>query len=180
MERDDMNRPPRQASPAPAQQPSAQAARRPPRQPSAAADAPGIAGRLGALAGAPVVRWLCLLLLCAAYLQGGFNKLGDFAGAVGEMRHFGLAPAWPLAALVIAGELGASALVLTGFYRWLGAGYLALFTLGATLVANRFWEMAGMERFMAANGFFEHLGLAGAFLLVAWHDLQAPAPAGRR
>lgn len=179
-----MNRPPQQATQAPArqaaQQPRPQAAQRPPHQPSAALDGQGFAGRLRALAGAPAVRWLCLLLLCAAYLQGGFNKLSDFAGAVGEMRHFGLAPAWPLAALVIAGELGASALILSGFHRWLGAGFLALFTLAATLVANRYWEMAGMERFMAANSFYEHLGLAGAFLLVAWHDLQGPAPAGRR
>ena len=29
-----------------------------------------------------------------------------------------------------------------------------------------------MERFMAANSFFEHLGLVGGFLLVAWLDLQ--------
>lgn len=131
-----------------------------------------------ALAGAPPLRWLCLLLLCGAYLQGGLNKLTDFHGAIGEMQHFGLAPAAPLAALVIAGELGASALVLSGLYRWLGAAFLALFTVMATLVANRFWEMAGMERFLAANSFFEHLGLAGAFLLVAWHDLQPCQRAG--
>jgi uncharacterized membrane protein YphA (DoxX/SURF4 family) len=29
--------------------------------------------------------------------------------------------------------------------------------------------MAMPERFMAANSFFEHLGLVGGFLLVAWH-----------
>jgi uncharacterized membrane protein YphA (DoxX/SURF4 family) len=125
------------------------------------------------LATAPALRWICMLLLCAAYLQGGINKLTDFGSAIGEMRHFGLSPAGPMAALVIAGELGASAMILTGFYRWLGGVYLALFTLMATFVANRFWEMAGMERFMAANSFFEHLGLAGGFLLVAWHDLQS-------
>ena len=124
------------------------------------------------LANAPALRWICMLLLCAAYLQGGINKLTDFGAAIGEMQHFGLAPAAPLAGLVILGELGASAMILTGFYRWLGAGFLALFTLMATLVANRFWEMTGMDRFMAANGFFEHLGLAGGFLLVAWYDLQ--------
>jgi hypothetical protein len=28
------------------------------------------------------------------------------------------------------------------------------------------------ERFMAANSFFEHIGLIGGFILVAWHDLQ--------
>jgi uncharacterized membrane protein YphA (DoxX/SURF4 family) len=121
---------------------------------------------------APWIRWVCLLLLCSAYLQGGINKLTDFGAAIGEMQHFGLSPAAPLAALVIGLELGASLLILTGFYRWLGAGFLGVFTLMATFVANRFWEMAGMERFMAANSFFEHLGLTGAFLLVAWLDLQ--------
>lgn len=31
---------------------------------------------------------------------------------------------------------------------------------------------SGHERFMAANAFFEHIGLVGGFLLVAWHDLK--------
>ena len=31
---------------------------------------------------------------------------------------------------------------------------------------------AGHERFMAMNAFFEHLGLVGGFILVAWYDLQ--------
>ncbi|MTW09464.1 DoxX family membrane protein [Pseudoduganella eburnea] len=122
-------------------------------------------------AGWRVLRWLALLLLCAAYLQGGLNKLLDFGSAVGEMQHFGLAPAAPLAAAVILFELGAAAMVLSGRLRWLGAAWLALFTVAASFIANRYWEMAGMERFMAANSFYEHLGLAGGFLLVAWHDL---------
>lgn len=117
------------------------------------------------------LHWLALLLLCAAYLQGGLHKLLDFDGAVGEMRHFGLQPAAPLAAAVIAGELGAAAMVLSGRLRWLGAAWLALFTVAASFVANRYWEMSGAPRFMAANAFYEHLGLAGGFLLVAWHDL---------
>lgn len=128
--------------------------------------------RASALLHSPLLHWLCLLLLCAAYLQGGLTKLSGFDGAVAEMRHFGLAPAAPLAALVILGELGASLMILSGRGRWLGAAWLALFTLGATLIANRYWEMQGMERFMAANAFYEHLGLAGAFLLVACQDLE--------
>ncbi len=121
---------------------------------------------------APVVRWLALLALTAAYLQGGLQKAFDFAGAVAEMRHFGLEPAAPLAVATILLELGAAGLILSGRGRWLGALALAGFTLLATLVANRFWEMAGQDRFMAANAFFEHVGLAGAFVLVAWHDLE--------
>jgi uncharacterized membrane protein YphA (DoxX/SURF4 family) len=120
-----------------------------------------------------IIQWCCLLLLCSAYLQGGLEKAFDFPAALAEMRHFGLAPAAPLALLTIVGELGAALLVLSGWKRWAGAAYLALFTLAANLVANRFWELAGPARAMSENGFFEHLGLAGAFLLVAWLDWQA-------
>ena len=126
--------------------------------------------------GSHAIRWLAYLGLCAAYLQGGLNKLMDFQGAVGEMSHFGLSPAPLLAGLVIALELGASVMILSGKLRWLGALALAAFTLMATFVALRFWELpVGQERFMAANSFFEHLGLIGGFLLVAWLDLQRPS-----
>jgi len=122
----------------------------------------------------PTVHWIALLGLCAAYLQGGIVKAIDFSGAIAEIEHFGLAPVVPIAIAVIALELGASVMILTGFYRWLAALALGGFTLMATLIALRFWDLpAGHERFMAANAFFEHLGLVGGFLLVAWHDLSA-------
>ena len=119
------------------------------------------------------VRFIAYLGLCAAYLQGGLFKLTDFSGALAEMTHFGLWPAPLFAVAVIALQLGASAMILTGLMRWLGALSLAGFTLLATGLALRFWELpAGQERFMATNAFFEHLGLAGGLLLVAWLDLQ--------
>lgn len=123
------------------------------------------------------VERLALLGLCAAYLQGGITKALDFNAAVAEMQHFGLSPAGPFALASLCMELGASILILTGVYRWLGALALAGFTLMATFIATRFWEMAPPERFMATNTFFEHLGLVGGFLLVAWLDLRSDAPA---
>lgn len=138
-----------------------------------------LACRVGPVLGSRATRFLAYLGLCAAYLQGGLVKLTDFSGAIGEMTHFGLAPAPLFAVLVIALELGASVMILTGWARWLGALGLAGFTLMATFIALRFWEMpAGQERFMAANSFFEHLGLVGGFLLVAWLDLQRDRAAG--
>lgn len=122
---------------------------------------------------AGVVSRLCLVLLCSAYLQGGLVKAFDFPSALAEMVHFGLAPALPFALLTIAGEIGGSILVITGYQRWLGAAWLGVFTLAATFVANRFWELSGPARMMLENGFFEHLGLAGAFFLVAWIDVRA-------
>lgn len=120
----------------------------------------------------PFIRGLILAAICAAYIQGGLVKVLDFNGAMAEMAHFGLQPAALFASLVIVLELGASALILKGFYRWLGALALAGFTLAATLMANRFWEMSPPERFTGMNGFFEHIGLAGALLLVALYDLK--------
>jgi hypothetical protein len=35
------------------------------------------------------------------------------------------------------------------------------------LTANSFWAMAGHDRFMALNSFFEHLGLIAALVVVA-------------
>jgi len=118
------------------------------------------------------VHWFALLCLCAAYLQGGFDKATDFSSAIAEMNHFGLSPATPMAVAVLIFEFGAALMILTGFYRWLGALGLAGFTLMATFVANRFWEMPMPDRIMVANSFFEHWGLAGGFILVAWHDLR--------
>src|SRR5882757_10897183 len=125
-----------------------------------------------AIATHPIVHFIALLGLCAAYLQGGGQKLLDFNGAVGEARHFGLVPAVPIAIATIVTELGASVLILSGYYRWVGALWLAGFTLVATFVANRFWEIPQPERFMAENSFFEHIGLIGGFVLVAWYDLR--------
>jgi uncharacterized membrane protein YphA (DoxX/SURF4 family) len=127
--------------------------------------------RLKALVNGPAVKWIALLGLCAAYLQGGYDKLTDFNGAIAETQHFGLSPAIPYVVATIVTELAGSALILTGYKRWLGALWLAGFTLMATFIANRFWSAPAPDRFMLENGFFEHLGLVGGFLLVAWLDL---------
>lgn len=116
--------------------------------------------------------WVALLFLCGAYLQGSVTKAFDFALALDEMKQFRLRPPAPIAVAVILMEMGASALVLSGIFRWLGALMLGGFTLCATFVANRFWNTSLPKRYATENAFFEHLGLVGGFILVAWYDLQ--------
>ena len=131
---------------------------------------------LAGIIATPAVRTVSLLALCAAYIQGPLTKIFDFNGAMAEMDHFGLHPAAVFAVIVIIFELTASAMVVSGFLRWAAALALAGFTVIATLIALRFWEMApGMDRMMATNAFFEHLGLAGAFIFVAAFDLTKGA-----
>jgi uncharacterized membrane protein YphA (DoxX/SURF4 family) len=131
---------------------------------------------LAGVVAAPATRFIALLALCAAYIQGPLTKLFDFQSAIAEMEHFGLHPAAFFGVAVIVFELAASAMILSGFLRWLGALALTVFTLLATFVALRFWEMPpGMERMMATNAFFEHLGLVGAFVIVAIADFTKGA-----
>ena len=114
-----------------------------------------------------------LLLVCAPFLQGGLVKAFDFAGAVAEMTHFGLQPAALFAVGVVVLELGASAMVLADRGRRPAALALALFTLAATFMANRFWSISGPERFGATNAFFEHLSIVGGLLFAAFVPLRA-------
>lgn len=128
--------------------------------------------RLARIATSRAARTTALVALCAAYVQGALTKIIDFNAALAEMDHFGLHPAAFFAVVVIVFEIMASAMVISGFLRWAGALALAGFTLLATLIALRFWDMApGMGQTQAMNAFFEHLGLAGAFVIVAAIDL---------
>jgi uncharacterized membrane protein YphA (DoxX/SURF4 family) len=115
-------------------------------------------------------RWTWLaarIALTSAYLFGGLTKLSDFSAAMAEQEHFGLHPGWLWASLSILVELGGSALVLSGYLVWLGAGGLGVLTAVAMFVANNFWAMSGHARSQGANAFFEHVGLIGGFVLVA-------------
>ena len=131
-----------------------------------------IVGHLAPLFCTQALHWIALLFLCSAYLQGGLTKTFDFGNALDEMKQFGLRPPAPLAIMVIAMEIGASVLVLSGFFRWAGALMLGGFTLCATFLANRFWDAPLAKRYATENSFFEHLGLVGGFILIAWYDLQ--------
>jgi uncharacterized membrane protein YphA (DoxX/SURF4 family) len=115
-------------------------------------------------------RWtwrLARLALVSAYVIGGVDKLADFSGAIAEMQHFGLHPGWLWASTAIIVELSGSLLVILGFFVWLGAGALGVLTAVAMVVANDFWTMAGHDRLMALNTFFEHLGLIAGLVLVS-------------
>jgi uncharacterized membrane protein YphA (DoxX/SURF4 family) len=116
----------------------------------------------------PWVLFAARLALTSSYLLGGITKLLNFPAAITEQERFGLRPGWLFAALTISVELGGSALVLSGTAVWLGAGALGCLTAVAMLAADNFWSKSGNERIAQANTFFEHLGLIGGFVLIAF------------
>jgi uncharacterized membrane protein YphA (DoxX/SURF4 family) len=112
------------------------------------------------------------IALISAFLIGGIQKLVDFPAAVAEQAHFGLQPAWLWAAAAIVVELGGSALVIVRRWVWLGAGGLGVLTAVAMLTANDFWAKTGNDRFMAVNGFLEHLGLIAGLVFISLLSLR--------
>jgi len=116
--------------------------------------------------------WLALLFLCAAYIQGGYEKTFHFQAALTELEHFGLPPSPLLVWSSILVEWGAPLLILLGYWRWLGALVLAGFTCYATWLANRFWAVPSADALKMAEAFYEHVGLVGGFVYVALADLR--------
>ena len=109
-----------------------------------------------------------MVVATSAFWQSGFTKLFDFAGAQGEMAHFNLNPPVFFAIGTIIIQLGGSALMIFGKrLAWIGAGVLALFTLGTIPIAHAFWKFQGQEAFterMFANA---NLTIVGALILAA-------------
>ena len=116
-----------------------------------------------------------LALLCLPYLASGVMKLAGFGAAVAEVAGLGLPMPTLVAALTIALQLGASAMVVSGRGSQAGALALAAFTLAATWLAHGFWRAVGADRVHQMNTFLEHMALCGAFVLVTLDDARRRA-----
>lgn len=116
------------------------------------------------------------LLLASAFLFSGVVKLADFAGAMAEVRALtGLEPAGVWAALVIATQLGGSALLIAGGRPGVfGAVILAGFTIAASIFGHPFWLREGMPLIRDATTFLEHIGLVAGLLLSALAGVRRP------
>lgn len=123
------------------------------------------------------VRWIALAALCVPSIHESLERYVNFGPAVIEMGHYGLLPPAPYAAAAIFLDMALSVMVLVGFLRWIGALALAILALTSAHIATPFWDlMPGASRTLATKTYFEHIGLFGGFLLVAWEDLRGTKP----
>ena len=112
-------------------------------------------------------------LLCSAYLWSGVTKAIAFNTTAAHFSsRFHLPAPRAVVTLTIVVQLVGSAMIITGWKAPIAAFGLAVFTMAATVVVYPFWRMTGVERSRNIETFLEHLGLAAAFVLVAW--LSAP------
>jgi putative oxidoreductase len=106
------------------------------------------------------------LLLAALYLIFGWRKLMDYPGTVARMVQDG-APL-PVAATYVAifMELPVAFAVAVGAFTRPSAVLLALYTLGASLIAHRYWMVKGPNKVESMESFYKNLSIMGGFLLL--------------
>jgi putative oxidoreductase len=106
------------------------------------------------------------LLLAALYLIFGWRKLMDYPGTVARMVQDG-AP-FPVVATYVAifMELPVAFAVAVGAFTRPSAVLLALYTLGASLIAHRYWKVKGPNKVESMESFYKNLSIMGGFLLL--------------
>jgi putative oxidoreductase len=107
---------------------------------------------------------LARLAIAAIFVQSGFGKLTDLGGFVAGLEGRGV----PLPAVL--GPLGAAveffgglALAL-GVWTRLAAILVAGFTVTATLIAHRFWDVPAEQQAMQSIQFMKNLAIVGGLL----------------
>ncbi len=107
------------------------------------------------------------VLVTYLFWSSGVDKLFSFHDATVELSRIGLPAPQLFAAALVLTQLGGSALVIWGRYAWLGAGWLAVFTLITIPIAHPFWDMPPTQRLMEMYLVREHLSLCAGLFLAA-------------
>ena len=117
----------------------------------------------------PIAR-LCLAIV---FLYSGVDKLWHWRSSIEEVKSEGLP--WPavFAGATVVTQLVGGCLVATGLLAWLGALFLAGFTVAATVLGHRFWLRRGAEFQHELTTSLEHVVIVGGLLLLSVLDFTA-------
>jgi len=117
----------------------------------------------------PVAR-LCLAIV---FLYSGVDKLWHWRSSIEEVKSDGLP--WPaaFAGATVSTQLVGGFLVATGIFAWLGALFLAGFTVAATVLGHRFWLRRGSEFRHELTTSLEHVAIVGGLLLLSVFNFTA-------
>ena len=108
------------------------------------------------------------ILLASLFVISGIFKIIGFSGTVGYMGSLGLpVPTLAVIATILV-EVGGGLLLLTGSrFARPAALLIAVFTVGATLAAHRFWAVDAAAMQGQLTNFLKNLSIIGG-LLVFW------------
>jgi putative oxidoreductase len=104
--------------------------------------------------------------IASVFIPGGFSKLANLAGFAASLEGRGVPISSLLAPLGAGIEFFGAIAVLLGIHVRVAAVLMILFTIVASLIAHRFWELQGAARQAQQGQFFKNLGLIGGFLFL--------------
>lgn len=108
------------------------------------------------------------LLMSHIFILSGWSKLTGYSGTQGYFASLGL-PGM-LVPLVILTELGGGLALLLGWKARWAAAILALFSIGAALIAHTNFAEPGQM-----NNFMKNFAMAGGLLLFVRHGAGTPS-----
>jgi putative oxidoreductase len=106
------------------------------------------------------------LAIGVIFVESGFGKLMNLDGFATGLAERGLPVPGVLAIIGAAVEFLGGLAVVVGFKARYGALLLVAFTIAATLIAHRFWDVEEASQRMQEIQFFKNLAIAGGFLFL--------------
>jgi putative oxidoreductase len=107
------------------------------------------------------------ILIAALFLVSGVHKIMIFSQQVGYFTRLGFPLPEVATVLAILVEVGGAALLILGWRARCVAWALIVFTLVATFMAHRFWEVDAAFRSNQMNHFLKNFAIIGGLLYVA-------------
>ena len=107
------------------------------------------------------------VLLASLFVISGIFKIIGFSGTVGYMGSLGIPVPTVAVIVTILVEVGAGLLLLTGSrFARPAALLIAIFTVGATLAAHRFWAVDAAAMQGQLTHFLKNVSIIGGLLIV--------------
>lgn len=121
-----------------------------------------------------IIPHLARVLMALLFLVAGLRKLTNFPGTVLYFSKLGLPMPEVMTGLVIVLELAGAILLISGLRLRIVASILALYTLGAALIAHQFWLAEPAQLSNQLNHLLKNIAIVGGFLLVAFYTPEKP------
>jgi putative oxidoreductase len=106
------------------------------------------------------------IAIASVFIPAGLSKLGNLEGFAASLERGGVPFAHLMAMLGALVEFLGGIAIAVGIQVRVAAALMILFTIVATLIAHRFWELEGAARQAQRGQFFKNLGLVGGFLFL--------------
>ena len=123
--------------------------------------------RLAAGAGGDTIWLLARCFIGGIFVYSGFGKLTGLEGFAASLAKNGVPMADVMAVIGAAVEFFGGLAIVLGLETRTAALLMAAFTISATLISHRFWELQDAAAFKQQSvHFMKNLAILGAFLLL--------------